>query len=345
MSTSDASPRYGLRVAVTGATGNIGTALVRRLALEPAVGEIIGIARRPPDLAFPRTRWVAADVTRDDLRTAFDGVDAVVHLAWLLRPSHDLDFLWRTNVDGSSRVARAAADCGVGTLVHASSSGVYSPGPKDRAVDESWPTEGIATSFYSRHKAEVERRLDRLERERPGMRIVRIRPGFVFKKEAGARVRRLFLGPLFPFPIARPGILKVVPNVPGLRVQVVQTDDVAEAIRLILLGDAAGAFNLAASPVLDPPRLAQILGARLVPAPAGAVRALMATTWHLRLQPSQPGWLDLGLAVPIMSTRRAEELLGWSPWHGADDATLEMLAGIGEDATGPTPALTPGAAR
>ena len=38
-------------------------------------------------------------------------------------------------------------------------------GPKDRRVDESWPTTGIPTSFYSRHKAEVERLLDRFEEE------------------------------------------------------------------------------------------------------------------------------------------------------------------------------------
>jgi hypothetical protein len=31
-------------------------------------------------------------------------------------------------------------------------------------VDEHWPVEGTPTSFYARHKAEVERRLDRFGR-------------------------------------------------------------------------------------------------------------------------------------------------------------------------------------
>ena len=330
-----------MRVVIVGATGNIGTGLVRRLVMEPEVERIRGIARRTPAEAPARTEWLRRDVTRDDLASAFRGADAVVNLAWRLRPSHDLDLLWRTNVEGSTRVARAAAEAGVRTLVHASSVGVYSPGPKDRAVDEDWPREGVATSFYSRHKAEVERRLDRLEQEHPGMRIVRIRPAFVFTGEAGARVRRLFLGPLFPFPLARPGALKVVPDVPGLRVQCVHRDDVAEAIRLILLGGFRGAVNLAARPVIDPPEMARILGARLVPAPRALVRGAMAATWRMRLQPSQPGWLDLGLAVPIMSTERAQAELGWQPWRGADDALLEILEGMGQDAQGPTPALSP----
>jgi UDP-glucose 4-epimerase len=58
--------------------------------------------------------------------------------------------------------------------VYASSVGAYSPGPKDRPVDESWPTEGTLTSFYARHKAEVERLLDRFEQEQPQVRVVRL---------------------------------------------------------------------------------------------------------------------------------------------------------------------------
>jgi UDP-glucose 4-epimerase len=39
----------GLRILVTGASGNIGTALLRRLASEPGVAQVLGICRRPPD--------------------------------------------------------------------------------------------------------------------------------------------------------------------------------------------------------------------------------------------------------------------------------------------------------
>ena len=78
---------------------------------------------------------------------------------------------------------------------------VVSPGPKDRAVDEGWPTDGIPTAYYSRHKAETERRLDRLVRERPDIRCVRLRPALIFKRDAGSGIRRLFLGPLLPSPL------------------------------------------------------------------------------------------------------------------------------------------------
>src|SRR5690242_9316806 len=140
--------RDPLRVVVTGASGNVGTSVLRALAGEPRVGEIVGLARRLPGWRPPKVRWVQADVARDDLSAHFAGADAVVHLAWLIQPSRDDAELERVNVGGSRRVFEAAAHAGVQTLVHASSVGVYSPGPKDQPVDESWPREGVRTLFY-----------------------------------------------------------------------------------------------------------------------------------------------------------------------------------------------------
>src|SRR4051795_2980233 len=140
-----------LRVVVTGATGNVGTSVVRALGDDERVGEIVGVARRMPSWSAPKVRWVSADVASDDLGPLFAGADAVIHLAWLIQPSRDGAELERVNVEGSRRVFEAAAPAGVGALVHASSIGVYSPGPS-HPVDESYPRDGIASSFYSRHK-------------------------------------------------------------------------------------------------------------------------------------------------------------------------------------------------
>src|SRR5581483_3842111 len=180
-----------MRIVVVGASGNVGTSVLRALAAEPEVSAVVGIARRVPRAEFEKTEWAAADITRDDLVPHFQGADAVVHLAWAIQPSRDLEQLWRINVRGSERVFKAIADAGVSALVYASSVGAYSPGPKDRRVDESWPTGGIASSFYSRHKAETERLLDRFEREQPDIRVVRLRPGLIFKREAATGIRRL----------------------------------------------------------------------------------------------------------------------------------------------------------
>jgi UDP-glucose 4-epimerase len=332
-----------MRVVVTGATGNVGTSVLRALAGDPEVTEIVGVARRLPRWENPRTRWVSADVASDDMTAVLAGADAVVHLAWLIQPSRDGAELERVNVEGSRRVFEAAAAAGVGTLVHASSIGVYSPGPS-HPVDESYPRDGVATSFYSRHKAAAERALDVVEAEHPQLRVVRLRPALIFKREAGTEIRRLFAGPLLPSSLVRPGLLPVLPLPAGLVVQAVHSDDVGEAYRLAVHNpEARGAYNIAADPVLDGATLGRALGARPVRVPPRALRLLADLSFRAHLQPTPPGWLDMGLAVPVMDTRRARVQLGWTPRRSATDALLELLEGMRGSAGLDTPALAPGA--
>ena len=229
----------------------------------------------------------------------------------------------------------------LGTLVHASSVGAYSPGPKDRAVDERWPTDGIPSSFYSRHKAEVERLLDRFERDQPSVRVARLRPGLIFKREAASEIRRLFAGPFLPGSLVRRSLLPFVPATLRLRFQAVHSLDVGDAYRRALVRDVRGAFNIAAEPVLDPPELARLLDARPVPVPPGVLRAAALVTWKLRLQPSPPGWVDMALGVPLMDVSRARTELGWEPRWSAGAALLELLDGLRSNAGFETPPLSP----
>ena len=109
-----------MRVVIVGASGNIGTSLLEALQAEPEVESVLGLARRVPELALPKTEWARADVTTDDLTAFLRGADAVVHLAWTIQPSRHEEVMRRNNVEGSSRVFRAVADAGEGTLVYGS---------------------------------------------------------------------------------------------------------------------------------------------------------------------------------------------------------------------------------
>jgi UDP-glucose 4-epimerase len=338
----------GMRVVVVGATGNVGTSLLEALEPETQVDEIVAVARRAPQRTFARTTFTAADIASSDLVGIFRGADAVVHLAWLIQPGRTEAVTQRVNVAGSERVFRAAVEAQVPAVVYASSVGTYSPGPKDRLVDESWATEGIRSSFYSRHKVAVERQLDRLEREQPALRVVRMRPALIFKGDAATEIRRLFAGPLLPRALLRPGLIPFVPDVDRLRFQAVHSRDVGDAYRRAVLSDARGAFNLAADPPIGPPELAEILQARRVKLPRAALRGAAAATFALRLQPTEPGWVDMAFAVPLLDSARARRELGWQPTRTATEALSELLAGMrgGSDyATPPLARATSGAGR
>jgi UDP-glucose 4-epimerase len=330
-----------MRVVVTGASGNVGTSVLEALGREPKVEEIVGIARRQPEIEMPKVEWATADVATDTLVPLFAGADAVIHLAWAIQPSRDEAVTERINVEGSRRVFDAVARAGVGALVHASSVGAYSPGPKERRVDESWPVDGIPTSFYSRHKAAVETSLDAFEQREPEVRVVRLRPGLIFKAEAASEIRRLFAGPFLPGFLVQKRLIPLLPRVPRLRFQAVHSRDVGEAYRQAVVREVEGAFNIAAEPEIGVEELCRLFGARSFPLPAGALRAAAEVSWKLRLQPSSPGWIDLALGVPTMDTTRAREELGWEPSVTSLQALDDLLTGLRHAEGAPTPPLEP----
>jgi UDP-glucose 4-epimerase len=335
-----------MRIVVVGATGNIGTSLVDALTDDPRVTEVVGVARREPGTHDGRpagdrpapVRFVAADVATDPLESLFAGADAVVHLAWLFQPTHRPLATWEANAVGSTRVFDAVAAAGVGALVYSSSVGAYSPAP-GRTVDESWPTHGNPTAAYGREKAYVERALDAFEARHPDVRVVRMRPAFVFKRTSGPEQRRLFAGPLLPRPVLRRGRTPVLPLPAGLRFQAVHTADVAAAFAAAALGEARGPFNLAADPVVDGAAMAELIGARLVELPPALVRSGLSAAWRLRLVPADPWLFDLARGLPLLDTARAQAELGWRPRTSSLDALRDALGGMAEGAGEPTPPL------
>lgn len=327
-----------MRVVVVGATGNLGTATLRRLNGSPEVTSLVGVARRTPDRSaepYDGAEWFSVDVGAPDataaLTSAFAGADAVIHLAWALQPSHDEKTMWRTNVTGTANVLRAASAAGVGHILVASSVGAYSPGPKHRRVDESWPTGGIHTSHYARHKAVNERAFDRFEEQNPAVVLTRFRPGLVFQEGAGHEVGGLFLGtlPMGWLKYVRP---PVIPLPVQMVFQAIHASDVGDAFGRAVEQRAGGAFNIAAEPVLDPQIIAEVIGARRsVPVRVLAAKFLVWLTWRLRVQPTPPGWVDIAATVPIMSTARAREVLGWEPRVSSTDALASIVTGLAND--------------
>ncbi|HSU72184.1 MAG TPA: NAD-dependent epimerase/dehydratase family protein [Micrococcaceae bacterium] len=326
-----------MRIAVIGATGNVGTALLRRLERAPGIDSVIGVARRIPHQdqePYSLASWHALDIgapeSQPRLSEILADVDVVVHLAWVLQPNHDERVMFRTNVTGTENVLLAAAAAGVKQIVVASSVGAYSPGPKIRQVDESWPTGGVHTSHYSRHKAAIERLLDAFEAEHPQTVVSRLRPGLIFQRAAGTEVGRYFLGPLVPKYLAYKLTTPLLPLPPELVFQAVHADDVADAYWRVIEQRAPGAFNVVAEPVLTPPLVGWILGARrVIGLPLPVLRALVSVTWHLRLQHSDPGWVDMGSQTPLLSADKIRSQLGWVPAVSSVDAMVEVIQGMG----------------
>lgn len=338
-----------MRIVIMGASGNLGTALLDRIRRDRTDVDVVAVARRIPaaEPPYDTSRWVAVDVTGENaagrLAGVFRGADAVVNLVWGFQPARDPERLAAVGVGGLTAVLAAAREAAVPHLVHVSSVGAYRAGPigpagKER-VDESWPTDGIATSVYSRQKAAAERLLDRAELEQTGRDpvITRLRPGLVLQRAAGSSLLRYGAPALLPS--WAPALLPVLPVGRSLTVPVVHADDVAAALLAAVDRRAAGPFNLAGDPPITGVDIADRLRAWSVDLPPSVIGRAARLAFAARVSRIDAGWLDLAYAVPLLDTTRAREVLGWEPGHGSLDALDETVAGVrAAEATG-SPAL------
>ena len=332
-----------MRIVITGASGNIGSALVERLAAGDH--DLVGIARRPPeqgtDLA-DLVEWHAADLAEPAsshvLERVVQHADAVVHLAWGFQPSHRLDLLEALGVGGTQRVLDAVATV---EASRTSSTCRRSAPTPPRPAMHPWTRTTPPRASPDRPTASTRRRPSdsstRSSRQRLSVTVTRLRPGIVGRRSSGSALLRYGVPGLIPAKALER--IPVLPFDPGIRIPMVHTEDVASAIALALESRAPGAFNLAAPQDVTAHDIAAALGARLVPVPARVLRFGVSAGWHARLLQLDPGWIDLAKRVPLLDTGRARAELGWSPTRTGPEVLREVITGMADAAYGDSPVL------
>lgn len=324
----------GLRVGVTGPTGEIGRSLLRALDRNEGVERIVGMARSPFDPAaegLKKVEYREGDILeRASVESLVSDVDVVVHLAFII--FGDKKESRRINLQGSRNVFEASFEAGVTRLVYTSSIAAY--GFHDDNPD--WLTEdveprGSDEHDYSAQKAEVEELLANLGSAiGSGTDVYIFRPCIVAGPNALMLINKIpyvSIGRKLPesarkvvgaLPLLRP----VLPD-PGVPFQLVHHDDVAGALVAAVVGEGdPGPYNLAADGEITISDLAHALGWYSVPVADLLVDATAKVVSTLPLMPVEARWIN-ALTVPVLADcRRANRLLKWAPKHNA----LETLS-------------------
>ena len=323
----------GLTVAVTGPTGTFGTALVPLLEADDRIGRIIGIARRdfdPAERGWTKMEYRRGDVREPDvLRDAFAGADVVVHLAFLII-SGSRETTRAINVEGTLNVFRAAAEAGARRFVYASSIAAYGfHRDNPVGIPEDWPTRPADRLFYAQEKAELEGLLAEEAAGHPELHMYVLRPPIVLGPDAVGGKADLSPGLVQVLQLLHSGIrrLGVVPSLaPDLPVQLIHQDDVAEALRLCVVGAGPpGAYNIAADDVLTGADLLRELGLKAFAVPGKPVAAVARAVSTLPFLPSGLQWVETLTHPAVMDTTKARTELGWTPTYSALDALRATL--------------------
>jgi nucleoside-diphosphate-sugar epimerase len=170
-----------LKISITGASGFIGSNLVRHFA--EAGHEVVALMRSPAKAAAmdrPRVTVAIGDVVdRDSLIAAFSGADAVLHVAALFNnPEASRSDYIKVNIEGTKNVLESALNQGVGRVIHCSTIGVAT-GHGSPPFSESTPYSPAPGDKYEMSKCEGEKAaLDFFQRR--GQPVVVLRPAQVY---------------------------------------------------------------------------------------------------------------------------------------------------------------------
>lgn len=327
-----------LTVAVTGPTGEIGRPFISALERAPEVERVIGMARRPFDIAgqgWEKTEYRRGDILdRGAVEELVAGADVVVHLAFVIvaggSESREI------NLNGSRNVFEATAAAGAKRLVYTSSVAAYgfSRGMPDLLTEDD-PVKGTSRHPYSAHKAEVEAELaEALEASSTDAYV--FRPCIVAGPEATLlldMIPMLAMGQRIPGPVRWalgkvPELRPVLPD-PGVPFQLVHHDDVAAALCAAVIGHGqSGVYNLAGPGELTITDVAHALGWHAVPAPHLAVGVAAEAVGLMPFLPDEAAWIEAVRRPVLMDTSRARRRLHWMPHHDACETLRQTVAAV-----------------
>jgi nucleoside-diphosphate-sugar epimerase len=164
-----------MRVLVTGASGFIGTRLVRRLVAQGV--SVVALDREAPRERLAGATYITHDIRQPIPLECAQGADVIYNFAAVHRtPGHPPHEYYDTNVFGAFNVIRLAEAAGVRTIVFTSSISVY--GPSEEIMVETSPLR--PTSDYGRSKRMAELVHEQWLERGEDRRLIVTRPGVIF---------------------------------------------------------------------------------------------------------------------------------------------------------------------
>jgi UDP-glucose 4-epimerase len=310
--------KRGLRVAVTGASGDFGKLLLPLLEKDPAVESVLVL-----DVARPegdKVEYHRVDLTRHDAESeltealAERPVDAFYHLAFLFGRVRNGSLAHELEVMGTLNVLAAVGRARIPRLVVPSLTAVYGArGQHPALLREETPLLGCPHSRFVSDKVQVEGQVRTFRERHPDTRVLVLRFAPI-------------LGPTVNNPATRMLKRPVVPTLMGFDPlwQAIHEEDAARALHRALTTEAAGEYNIVGQGVLPLSGLVRQAGGQPLPLPGPLFRAALHALGAVGAGGLPVALLDYIHYSWVADGERAETALGFIPIHHARDAAAAL---------------------
>jgi len=306
-------------VALTGATGKLGAALLSRLLASRDVYSVVAFDAKAPGPTHPKLHFQPVDLTATSAdRTIAEAlaehrVEAMAHLPLLSGPA-DPAYAHEVEAIGSLRVLAGLGPSAVKRVVVASTTSVYGASPQNpNHLDESRPLVARARSRYLRDKVEMEKQVQAFREAHPDRTVTVLR---------------------FP-PIVGPGVYdpfasflerRFAARISGFDplVQVVHVDDALDALERALGSAWPGTYNVGSRGVLPLSAILKCAGVHAVPLPYLGTEGAVKLTNAVGLTRTPPALLEYVRHTYVADLRKAERA-GFAARHTIGEA-LEAFA-------------------
>jgi UDP-glucose 4-epimerase len=309
-------------VAVTGATGFLGSNLIGSLEEDDRVTRIVAIDTAAAPTAGAKTRSYELDLTEPTAEAslaeilAAEGVDALAHLAFLATPTHATAWAHELESVGTMHVTVAARQAQVRKLVLWSQTWLYGAHPSNpNFLTEKHALRASPRETFFADKIEAEEQVRRLTQRAPGTVVTILRTAPIM----GPTVHNVFTRYL-----AR----KLVPTMMGFDplVQFVHEVDAIAALHLAVLRDVPGTFNIVGDGVLALSTVIKLAGRAAIPIPHPVAETLCAAGWVAQILEAPPTFLKYLRFLCVADGKLARDKLGFVPAYTSREALLDFVS-------------------
>jgi UDP-glucose 4-epimerase len=313
------NPRPGV-IAVTGASNYLGLGIMRRMIDDESVTRIVAIDTRKPDLEHAKIVFYKVDLTNPSAQQILsrvfinEGVGRVLHLIFTYTLSRNRMLSHELEAIGTMHVLDACFEAGVNRIVARSTTAIYGAAPKNPnfLTEAHEPAEHSEESFVY-DKLELERQMLQYGVQHADARVVILRDCTSLGESSINYLSSLLLA-------------RRTPRVLGFDplMQFIHEDDLFRAYHLVVMGDAAGVYNIVGKGVVRYSEAIKRLDGNELVLPERLLRTGTRLLWNLRMYDIPASFLDHIKYPWVADGTKAARELGFVPdfdcFRALDDA-------------------------